>query len=131
MCQILFVPKLALLTQAAAKRSASDPITVLDPNIIIKKPRIQTSAELQDLDIILAINRYGGLINIEDYKALEPSFFLQNYKSFKHEIAQKLAGAVIDTGSQAVLVHKVEVYGRAPNEDPHLFNLVKPTLHKN
>ncbi|KAF9080804.1 hypothetical protein BGX27_005228, partial [Mortierella sp. AM989] len=98
---------LALLTQMAAKRAASDPTIGLDP---IKKPRTQTYGEPADLEIILAINQFGAIINITDYKPLETSFFLQDYRASKSEIAQKLAGAMIHTGSQALLILKAEVY---------------------
>ncbi|KAF9994763.1 hypothetical protein BGZ65_009591, partial [Modicella reniformis] len=115
---------LALLTQMAAKRASSDPIIRLDP---IKRPRAQTYVESTDIEIILSTCRYGAIINITDHKPLELSFFLQDYKAFKSEIAQKLAGAIIHTGSQ-VLILKAEIYDRAPADDPHSFDLVKPIL---
>ncbi|KAF9084632.1 hypothetical protein BGX27_003739 [Mortierella sp. AM989] len=103
---------LALLTQTAAKRAASDPIVQWEP---IKKPRVRTIGELGDLSSILASNRFGELIKIDDYMLLEAAFFVQSFTQFKDEIARKLAGAA-------------EVYGRDPDEDPHAFSLAKPTL---
>ncbi|KAG0233652.1 hypothetical protein BGW41_001404, partial [Actinomortierella wolfii] len=116
---------LALLTQTAAKRASYDPVIRLDP---IKRPRTQTYVGSADIEIILSTSRYGSIINITDYKPLVPSFFLQGYQTYKSEIAQKLAGALIHTGSRVVLILKAEIYGRAPAEDPHSFDLVKPIL---
>ncbi|KAF9554623.1 hypothetical protein EC968_009548 [Mortierella alpina] len=116
---------LALLTQTAAKRAFSDPIMRLDP---IKRPRPLIKIEATDIEVLLSTSRHGAIIKLTDYKPLEPAFFLKEYKQFKSEIAQKLAGAIIHTGSQVVLILKAEVYGRAPADDPHSFDLVKPIL---
>ncbi|KAF9346525.1 hypothetical protein BGX34_003828 [Mortierella sp. NVP85] len=94
--QVTHATSLAPLTQIAAKQASSDSIIRLDP---IKRPRAQTYVESTDIEIILSTFRYGATINITDYKPLEPSFFLQDYKAFKSEIAQNLAGAIIHTGS--------------------------------
>ncbi|KAF9574851.1 hypothetical protein BGW38_008278, partial [Lunasporangiospora selenospora] len=94
----------------------------------IKKPRAQTNVESADIEIFISTSRFGAIVDITDYKPLEPSIFLQGYKASKSEIAQTLAGAMIHTGSQVVLIPKVEIYGRTPADDPHSFDLVKPIL---
>ncbi|KAF9896812.1 hypothetical protein BX616_006712 [Lobosporangium transversale] len=116
---------IALLTQIGAKRTAEDQIIAINP---IKKPKKPSSMEPKDFKFLLSSHRYGRLIDIERYKPLDATFFLLNYEALKFDIAKNLAGAVIQTGLQAILILKAEVYGREPKEDPHCFDLLKPTL---
>ncbi|KAF9896617.1 hypothetical protein BX616_007099 [Lobosporangium transversale] len=115
----------ALLTHAAAKRASTGPIIKLERN---KKPKAQATSKLEDINSKLESSRYGKLIDCSSYQLLEPSFFVQNYKQAKEDIARNLAGALVYSGSQIILILKVEIYGRDPEEDPHSFNFVKPTL---
>ncbi|KAF8920484.1 hypothetical protein BGZ58_004324, partial [Dissophora ornata] len=89
----------------------------------IKRPRVRIHAGLDDLRTMLASNRFGKLIELDSYSLLESSFFVQDYKQFRNDIARNLAGALIHTGSQVILLLKVELYGRNPDEDPHSFDL--------
>ncbi|ORZ10017.1 hypothetical protein BCR41DRAFT_398558 [Lobosporangium transversale] len=116
---------LALLTPKAAKRAASSPINDLKP---IKQPKIQVYAEFGDLESLLSSNRCGELLVIKDYMLLEVSFFLQSFREFKYNIARNLAGALIQTEPQIILILKVEIYGRDPADDPHSTSLAKPIL---
>ncbi|KAF8978884.1 hypothetical protein BGZ46_006048 [Entomortierella lignicola] len=61
-------------------------------------------------------------------QALDVLFFLQGFREFKYSIARNLAGALIQIGSQVILILKVEIYGRDPADDPHLTTLVKSVL---
>ncbi|KAF9088639.1 hypothetical protein BGX27_002657, partial [Mortierella sp. AM989] len=116
---------LGLHTQVGAKREASDPIIGWEP---IKRPKIRVHEGLEDLRTTLASHRFGKLIELDSYSLLESSFFVQDYKQFKNDIARNLAGALIHTGSQAILFLNVEIYGRTSDEDPHSFNLARPTF---
>ncbi|KAF9202553.1 hypothetical protein BGZ49_007302 [Haplosporangium sp. Z 27] len=90
----------AFLPQDAAKRAVSERVIDLRP---MKKPKTQVFTEPHDLGIALASSRCDELIDINDYKPLEPSFFVQDYQEYQKftiNIAQKLAGAVIQTGLQ-------------------------------
>ncbi|KAF9369418.1 hypothetical protein BGX21_005973, partial [Mortierella sp. AD011] len=49
------------------------------------------------------------------------------YKDSKYDIAKRLAGAVIQRGRKAILAVKEEVYGRDFSEDPHWFDMTRPT----
>ncbi|KAF9897196.1 hypothetical protein BX616_006025 [Lobosporangium transversale] len=116
---------MVLFTPISAKRTESSPIVEIER---IKRPKVQAPTEFEDLEITLASNRHGKLIEMEDYRLLDLAFYLQNYSDCKSNIAQNLAGALIQAGSQVILILKAEVYGREPSGDPHRINLVKPTL---
>ncbi|KAF9411234.1 hypothetical protein BGZ76_005372 [Entomortierella beljakovae] len=116
---------LHLLTEASNKRPPSDRIIELTP---VKKPRTQNRTDPRNIGVLLASNRYGELIDLDKYEALEPSFFLLEYSLHMENIARNLAGAMIQTGSQVILVLKAEVYGRSPTEDPHFIDLVQPSI---
>ncbi|ORY98426.1 hypothetical protein BCR41DRAFT_364104 [Lobosporangium transversale] len=116
---------IALLTQIGAKRTTEYQIIAINP---IKKPKKPSSIEPKDFKFLLSSHRYGRLIDIERYKPLDATLFLLNYEALKFDIAKNLAGAVIQTGLQAILILKAEVYGCEPMEDPHCFDLLKPTL---
>ncbi|KAF9149903.1 hypothetical protein BGX20_005850, partial [Mortierella sp. AD010] len=60
-------------------------------------------------------------------KLLESAFYVQGYKQPKDDIARNLAGALIHSGSQALLILKVEVYGRVETDDSHSFDLAMST----
>ncbi|KAF9197331.1 hypothetical protein BGZ49_002279 [Haplosporangium sp. Z 27] len=96
----------------------------------VKMQRTSTQANSIDLDLspMLSKHRFGGFIVAERYKALESKFFLLNFAENKEDIARTLAGAVMPIGSEAILIIKVEVYSRVPSEDPHYFNLVRPSI---
>ncbi|KAF9197563.1 hypothetical protein BGZ49_001946, partial [Haplosporangium sp. Z 27] len=64
------------------------------------------------------------------YAVLAPTFFdLKDFFKHHEEIAKTLAGAIIQTDYQAILILKVEVYARSPIEDPHSFDLAIPTIN--
>lgn len=115
---------LFLLSDAATKRLASHGIVNIRP---AKKPKTNGITDPQNLSVLLSSNRYGNLVDLEKYDILDPSFFLLEFKTSMDIIARKLAGAVIQTGSRAILILKAEVYGRSSTEDPHFINQVQPT----
>lgn len=113
-----------LMTPPNAKRTITDPIVAME---LIRHPKKSRQMDPLDLSTMLSVHRYGNLVDLNRYSPLESNFFRLDYMKSKFEIAKKLAGAIIQTYSQAILVGKVEVYGRRPSEDAHYFNLVKPT----
>ncbi|KAF8982587.1 hypothetical protein BGZ46_000991, partial [Entomortierella lignicola] len=115
----------ALLIPAGAKRAVLDPIA---SGKSIKQPKKSDYTDPGDTSFILSTHQYGGVIQIADYRPLKPEFFFSNCNRSESDIAKQLAGAVIQTGLQATLIIKAEVYDRDSVEDPHGFDLVKPVL---
>ncbi|KAF9425609.1 hypothetical protein BGZ76_003150 [Entomortierella beljakovae] len=114
---------IVLMIPPNAKRAATDPIVSME---LIRHPKKFRQVDPLDLSTMLSVHQYGNLVGIDHYCPLESNFFRLDYTKSKFEIAKKLAGAVIQTSSQAILIGKVEVYGRRPGEDAHYFNLAMP-----
>ena len=78
----------------------------------------------------LLAHRYGKLAlgDLHLYKALDDKTCRKNFKSSARKIAKKLAGALIHSMNNVLLVLKVEVYGRKESEYPHQQPLAFPVL---
>ncbi|KAF9431438.1 hypothetical protein BGZ76_000309 [Entomortierella beljakovae] len=113
-----------LLTQAAAKREATDPIIRLEQ---IKKLRVQTSLQAEDLNTALKSSRYGNNIDSAAISYWNRHSSSKITKKKKEDIARNLAGAIVHTGLQIIPILKAEVYGRDSEADPHSLDFVKPT----
>ncbi|KAG0204903.1 hypothetical protein BGX31_003081, partial [Mortierella sp. GBA43] len=112
----------ALLTDSGAKRHADDPIVDIRP--IQKKSKL--AMELDDLKVAISGHYFGGIVDPEMYKPIDPSLYQESMSSKGDEIARTFAGALLQTGSSVILLIKVEAYGRRPSEDIHAIEIVKP-----
>ncbi|KAF9583024.1 hypothetical protein BGW38_010399 [Lunasporangiospora selenospora] len=75
----------------------------------------------------LAAHAFGGLVSDEsDYIPLNEDLCHRSFRKDGKDIAKRLAGALIQSGSAVLLALKVEVYGRSPSEDPHQQDLAYP-----
>ncbi|KAF9430699.1 hypothetical protein BGZ76_000741 [Entomortierella beljakovae] len=115
---------LGLVTPSTAKRGASDLVTGARR---IKMPRTSEDVKPHDLEEIISNCRLSGLVEYKQYSQLDSSVYHMKYQSSKKQIAQHLAGAIIQSKSQVILVLKAEVYGWAPKDDVHGVDLVLPS----
>ena len=78
----------------------------------------------------LLVHHYGKVVldDISLYKELDDRTCKKTFKSSATRISRKLAGALIHSLANVLLILKVEVYGRKESEDPHQQPLAFPVL---
>lgn len=78
----------------------------------------------------LLVHHYGKIIldDVSLYEALDRKTCNKAFRSSASRIAKKLAGALIHSLANVLLVLKVEIYGRKESEDPHQLPLAFPAL---
>ncbi|KAF8949778.1 hypothetical protein BGZ46_004945, partial [Entomortierella lignicola] len=107
-----------------AEQEAVDPAEGWNRISLSKTPM---EVKPNSLEMMLISHRYGLLIDVKRYKAIDPRLFVKSFKTHRDEIAKQLSGSIIQTGTQLILIVKAEVYGREPSDDPHGFNQVMPS----
>ncbi|KAG0316410.1 hypothetical protein BGZ99_006919 [Dissophora globulifera] len=115
---------MAMLTPSSTKRLLDDPIVEVQP---MKRRAKGVDTDPIDLKLALTGHRLGSLLETSCYEPVEPFLYLADFSTRAGEIAKTFAGALLQWESTAVLLLKVEVYGRSPSEDVHGFDLAKPS----
>lgn len=82
------------------------------------------------LSQVLLTHQYGRIVldNISLYKALDDKTCSKSFKTHYSKIAKKLAGSLLHSLTNVLLVLKVEVNGRKGSEDAHQQPLAFPVL---
>ncbi|KAF9168958.1 hypothetical protein BGX21_002323 [Mortierella sp. AD011] len=104
-----------------AKKLMADPIVSVWP----LKRQTASEAELRHL---IQARELRDLVDrdLSQYEYLSDDLCQRTFHKDGQEIAQKLAGALIQTETQVMLVLKVELFGRTQSEDPHSHDLALP-----
>ncbi|KAI8594661.1 hypothetical protein EDD21DRAFT_421459 [Dissophora ornata] len=78
----------------------------------------------------LLAHHYGKLVSddLGLYKSIDDKTCSRDFKSSARKISKKLAGALIHSIKNVLLILNVEVYGRTMSEDPHQQPLAYPVL---
>ncbi|KAG0017662.1 hypothetical protein BGZ80_008055 [Entomortierella chlamydospora] len=105
-----------------AKKLMADPIVSVWP---LKR---QTASEAE-LRHVLWSRKFRDLVDrdLSQYEYLSDDLCQRTFRKDGQEVAQKLAGALIQTETQVMLTLKVELNGRTQSEDPHSHGLAFPT----
>ncbi|KAK3807522.1 MAG: hypothetical protein JOS17DRAFT_808068 [Linnemannia elongata] len=97
-------------------------------HVRIVKRRAPEVVEDTKLDVAVGSHAFGRLVCFEDYKLLEnndPLWHLP-FPDNGELLATMFEGMVIQSGDDALLAFKVEVYGTDDYEDPHAQDVAKP-----
>ncbi|KAF9581584.1 hypothetical protein BGW38_001348 [Lunasporangiospora selenospora] len=83
----------------------------------------RTEPKVDDLELIVALEscRYRRLTKKSDYELIEEddAFWYTPFTNNSDKVARRLQSCLIQSADNVILCLKVEVYGRAPDEDPH------------
>lgn len=114
-----------LALPGGTKRLLRDMVVSIQP----VKRRAPKGNDIQDGELrpALAAHAFGGLVDDEsNYVPLDDDLCYRIFRKDGSDVAKRLAGALIQSGSAVLLALKVEVYGRSPSEDPHQQDVAYP-----
>ncbi|KAF9157954.1 hypothetical protein BGX20_003644 [Mortierella sp. AD010] len=114
---------MAFLIPGEAEQVSKDPI---EGWLRIDQGKAPMEVDPGNLEIMLTSHQFGSIIDVKHYSPMDPELFMKPFRPNKDDIAKRLAGSIIQTGTQAILVLKAEIYGRRPSDDPHEFALIMP-----
>ncbi|KAG0237508.1 hypothetical protein BGW42_000718 [Actinomortierella wolfii] len=94
---------------------------------VVERPAPKVAHDIK-LDAVLGSHAYGRLVNLSEYRRLEDKDTLWHlpFPGNGERLATTFQEMIIQSGDNALLAYKVEVYGTADYEDPHAQEVVRP-----